>query len=93
MIETILSVIGVAFPLVFTSNIVMAAVKYLADGALTKTGLRVMLGLIAVIGAIATAAFTGEPIDFNQVSDIALLTIQTAVIGVGAHFSYKLIKQ
>lgn len=90
--NTLIHIVGIAFPLVFTANIVMSAVKYLADGALSSTGKRVMLGVLAVGGTIASASLTGQPVDFNAVSSIALNTAIAAITAFGAHASYKAIK-
>lgn len=92
MIETIIAFSVQVFPLVFTANLVMSVVKYLADRSITRGGLRFILAVFAIVGVISTSAVTGQPIDFDSLSSLGRLAIEAAATGIFAHFSYKAIK-
>lgn len=88
MLPAILSLV----PLVITNNIVMSGIKWLAVESLSNNFLRVILAVLSLIGIVATAAYSGTPVDFNQISDDIRLLIETIVLAVASHFSYRAIK-
>ena len=89
MLETIVMI----FPLVFTNNLVMSVVKYIRGAGESKKWLRGILGLLSLIGIVATSAYTGNPVDFNQFTDVGLTLVLAVVTAVMSHFSYRVIKE
>ncbi len=84
--------LAMIFPLIFTSNLVISVVKYLGDQSLTKTHLRLALAALSLVGVISTAALTGDPVNFDSVSSLAMMLLDALIVAFGAHFSYKVIK-
>jgi hypothetical protein len=92
MVE-ILSFASTLFPLVFTNNLIMSAVKYLSHKKENKGVLRVILVLVSVAGLITTAALTGDPVDLDKFSSLGMLGVETIILGVASHYSYRVIKE
>lgn len=86
-----MQIIAMIFPMVFTTNLLMTIVKYLAGAAATTTWLRVALLVISIGGAFSISAITGNPIDVNQISDWGKLLVEALTIAITAHGSYKAI--
>ena len=91
--KTTLDAVMIIFPMIFTANIVMSLVKILAQESLKSTGLRIILIVFSILGVLAGSAVTGNPVDTDSVSNLATMLVEAITIAVGAHFSYKLIKQ
>lgn len=81
------------FPLVFTNNLVMSLIKYLAGESKNKVWLRGMLGLLSVAGIISASALTGNEIDFNQLTDLGMLGLESVALFFASHYSYRVIKE
>ena len=86
-----MSIISLLFPLIFTNNLVMSLIKFLAGKAAGTAWLRFMLGILSVVGIIAGSALTGVPVNFDSLSSLAFATIEAAALGILSHFSYKVI--
>ena len=84
--------IALLFPLVLTNNLIMSAVKLLAAKSVGKAWLRCMLVALSFIGIIATATITGDPVDLNRINELGMLLVETLVLTIGSHLSYKAIK-
>jgi len=80
------------FPLILTNNLVMSVVKTFADKSATKTWLRAFLLILSGAGIIATSSLTGNEVDFNQLSDIGTAIAEIALLYIGSHYSYRVIK-
>lgn len=89
MIETI----ALIFPLIFTNNLLMSAVKYLRGVGESKKWLRTILGALSLIGILAASAYTGNPVDLDSFTEVGTALVLSIVTGVLSHFSYKVIKQ
>lgn len=85
--------LALLFSLVFTNNLLMSGVKMLSTRAESVWWLRMVLMVFALLGVIASAALTGNPIDFNQFDDLGRMLLEAAITALGAHFSYRLIKE
>lgn len=81
----------IMFPLVFANNPMLSLAKFLAGDGVGKTMLRVLLVIFAFIGVISTSALTGDPVDFNRLSELAMLLLEVAGLSVASHFSYRVI--
>lgn len=81
-----------AFALILANNIAMSGVKWLANESATVTWLRCMLAFVSIMGVISAAALNGTPVDFNQISGLAKLIAEAALLALASHFSYKAIK-
>ena len=92
MIETIVGLLAMAFPLVFWNNLAMTVVKYLAGASKTKLWLRAILSVLSIFGVIAYSSITGDPVDFDRISSLGTLVVEALIVAFGAHFSYKAIK-
>lgn len=79
--------------LIFTNNILMSGIKWLADQSVTSTWLRCVLIALSLLGIVAAAALNGTPVDFNQISELAKLLIGTVGLALASHLSYKAIKK
>lgn len=77
------------FPLIFTNNIVMSFVKYLANGAMSNVWLRVFLLVCSLMGVIALSSINGTQIDFNSVQSLVKMLAETLVVALGSHFTFK----
>lgn len=80
------------FPLIFTNNLIMSVVKWISQKQESAIWLRGALIVISLLSVIATAALTGHPIDFNQLSDLGTMLAETIGLAIASHFSYKAIK-
>jgi type IV secretory pathway TrbL component len=78
--------------LVLTSNITISGIKWLWRRSLSTAGLRALLGLVSLVGVFAYAAFTGDPIDLDSVSQLATAALEAIGVAFGAHLSFKAIK-
>ncbi len=74
------------------NNLVMSAVKRLAEAAATTTWLRCALVALSALGIVANASLNGQPIDFNQLNQLVAFGVATGILAVSSHFSYKAIK-
>ena len=92
MIETIVAIIAVSVPLVLTNQLLMSAIKWFMAGAASKTWLRGILALLSAVGVVVMSAYTGDAVDYNQVSDLVVTGLTILVTAVGSHFSYHAIK-
>lgn len=81
------------FPMVFTNNLVMSFVKFLAGESKNKFWLRGMLAALSVIGAVSASALAGDSIDFNQLTEWGKLILESATLFVASHYSYRVIKE
>lgn len=88
MVELIIAM----FPIVFSQNLIMSFVKLLAAEGGTRWWLRGVLACLSFLGAVSAASLSGDPIDFNQVSDWGQIIASTIVLGFASHYSYKAIK-
>lgn len=91
--EIIISILGWGLSLLLSNNLVMSAVKYLSQNQSSKTWLRTALIVISILGIVAASSISGEPINFNQLSDLGKLLLETIVLSIGSHYSYTAIKQ
>ena len=87
-----MEILATLLTLVLSSNIVMSAVKWLADGSIGRPGLRFALALVSMAGVIATSALTGSAVDFNSLTGIGMMLLESLGVALGAHLSYKAIK-
>lgn len=87
-----MDIISTVVPLIITNNLVLSAVKWLADGAVASVWLRVALAALSVIGVVSVSALKGEPVDFNSLTSLGSLLLQAAAAAIGSHLSYKAIK-
>jgi hypothetical protein len=90
--ETIFSILGWGPILLFSNNLILSGVKYLSVEKNSKTWLRGALIVASVIGIVSSSALSGNPIDFNQISDLGKLLVETIVVAVASHYSYRAIK-
>lgn len=84
--------IQMILPLILTNNLVMSLVKSLSVSSQNIVWLRGLLLLFSGVGVVAASAVSGNPVDFNQLSDIAKAFLEILALAVGSHFSYKVIK-
>ena len=91
--EAVISFLAVAFPLVFTNNLIMSLVKRLAVVKESKLWLRGALLVISALGIVATSALAGNPVDLDSLSSIGTALLEILVLAVGSHFSYLAIKK
>ncbi len=91
--EIIISILGYGLSLVLSSNLIMSLVKYLSVVKDSKVWLRGTLIVVSALGVVSAAALSGNPVDFNQLSDLGTALIETLVLAVGSHYSYKFIKK
>ena len=80
-------------PLVLTANLTMSVVKFLAGASKNKVWLRGLLAVFSVVGAISASALSGEPIDFNLLTDWGRLILESLVMFFASHYSYRVIKE
>jgi hypothetical protein len=79
----------------FVNNGLMFLVKWLAGLAMFENGarnhpfLRFTLVLLSLIGMGATSLLTGNPIDPDSVSSLALLGLETALSFCVSHIVYR----
>ncbi len=90
--EIIFQNIAPLFPVIFSANLIMAAVKFLAAESATKPFLRTVLAGIAIFGAIATAAITGDPVNMDSITSLLRIAADAAIVAIGSHYSYVAIK-
>lgn len=90
--EGILGAVAIMFPLIFTNNLVMSLVKYVAQESMDRTWLRTVLVISSLVGVLAVSAITGQDVNFNELTDLGRLFLETLGVSVGAHLSYKAIK-
>lgn len=90
--EIITSLIATAVPVIFTNNVLMSGVKYLAGHAATKVWLRAVLTFLSFFGVIASAALTGDSVNFGYTTELLTTGFTTVVVAIASHFSYKVIK-
>lgn len=88
----LIDVLTMVFPLIFSANLVMSLVKFLADGTMSRPYLRVILGIFAFAGVIFYASFTGNPVDMDSLTSLGRMILEAAIVAFGAHYSYKAIK-
>lgn len=81
------------FPMIFTNNLVMSLVKFLAGKSKNVVWLRGILAVLSILGAVAASSLSGTPVDFNQLTDWAKLILEAATLGLASHFSYRAIKE
>lgn len=91
--ENIATFIAVVGPMIFTSNLLMSAVKWLADQSISRGWLRCILAVFSILGAISTSALLGVDVDFDSISSMARLAAEAAGIGFGSHYTYRAIKE
>ncbi len=89
--DNLIAVVQLVFPLIFTSNLLMSAVKVIAQGSIGNAGLRCILAGIAVFGIIVASALTGDPVNFDSVMSLMKLAGDAAIVAFGAHASFKVI--
>lgn len=87
-----MDVITTLLSLVFSTNLVMSGIKWLRTKSESTFSLRVALTVCSIIGVVATATLTGNPVDFNQITDTGGALIEAIIVAVAAHFTYKAIK-
>lgn len=88
MLELILSFV----PVVFGSSMLVSVLKYLSVMKNSKAWLRFGLVVFSGLGVLAHGVYTDQPIDFNQISDLAKTAIEIAFVALAAHFSYRFTK-
>lgn len=81
------------FPMIFTTNLVMSFVKLLAGASKNVVWLRGILAVCSIIGAVAAASLSGQPVDFNQLTDWGKLILESATLFMASHYSYRAIKE
>ena len=85
--------ITVAVPFVTTA--IMFGVKQLAglhmfqNGASAKPFLRFALVLFSLLGIVSTSMLSGQPIDPDSISSLAIVAVETVLSALGSHFIYK----
>lgn len=89
MIEALIAGIITIFPLIPLNNWILAGVKVVAQEAATRAWLRGTLVILSLVGVIASSAISGTEIDFNQISDLWKLFLETAGLVLASHFSYR----
>lgn len=87
-----MELIATLVPLVLTTNVLMAASKWLANGTVSRLMLRGALLIFSAGGLIISAAVNGTPVEVNEVTSLVTLGLQTILLALISHFSYKLIK-
>lgn len=93
MTSTFIQAIAIIFPMIFSANLIMSLVKALAQGSLGNTGLRILLIIISIVGILTVSAITGDPVNMDSISSLSQMLLEAIIVTVGAHFSYKAIKQ
>lgn len=78
-------------PLILSNNLVMSLIKWISPYE-SNLWLRSVLFVVSILGVIATAAATGNPVDFNSIHDLSVLLAEAIATAVASHFSYKAIK-
>lgn len=91
--ELFISMLVFTFPLVFTNNLLMSFVKIAAAGAIKKPWLRALLAILSIFGSLAASSLSGEPVNFNLISDWARLILESLVLYTASHYSYRVIKE
>jgi hypothetical protein len=69
-------------PLVFTNNLFMSVAKVLGGEAKTKKLLRGLLIAFSFIGVITFSALTGDPVDFDRISELTQMFAEVVVVAV-----------
>jgi len=91
--DAILGFIAVVGPMIFTSNMLMSGIKWLADQSISKGWLRFILAIISIMGAISTTALLGGEIDIDSISSLGTIALEAAGIAFGSHYTYRIIKE
>ncbi len=81
------------FPMIFTNNLAMSFIKFLAGASKTTAWLRGILALLSIVGAVTASALSGSAIDFNQITDWGKLILESATLFIASHYSYRAIKE
>ena len=79
--------------LVLSNNVLVSFVKWLSSEETGKVWLRGMLIVFSILGIIAASALNGTPVDFNQISDLVKLLVESGALAFLSHLSYQAISK
>lgn len=74
----------------FLLNAVMTVAKALGAQDMSRYGLRALLALFSLLGAIAASALSGQSPDMSHISDLIQVILLAFVNFLAAHSSYDL---